>query len=71
MTFLANFVSRSAIASQVVFALGDHNRGTTGFESRENVVENHVITSRIAGQEAVELLNRYRCVGLLPLRTEC
>ena len=56
---------------QVVLALGDHDRGSPGFESREDVVENHVIASRVAGQEAIELLNRARRIGFLPLGTEC
>jgi len=54
-----------------VVALGDHDRGSTGFENREDVVKNHVIASRVAGQQGVEPLNRYGCIGLLPLRAEC
>jgi hypothetical protein len=35
---------------QVVLALRDHDRGSPGFKSRQHVIEDHIIASRIAGQ---------------------
>src|SRR5262245_8176238 len=35
---------------KVVLALRDHDRGSPSFESREHVIEDHIISSRIAGQ---------------------
>src|SRR5262245_13933596 len=55
---------------KVVLALSDHDRETPCFESRQNIVENHVIASSVAGQQAVEFLDRYWCIRCLPLRTE-
>ena len=42
---------------EVVLALGDHDRGSPSFESREDVVKNHVITGHVARQKTVDLLN--------------
>jgi hypothetical protein len=56
---------------EMILALSDDDRGSPGFQYGQDVVENHVIASRIAGQEAVEFLNPYRCIGHLPSRAEC
>jgi hypothetical protein len=56
---------------EVVLALGDHDWGSPGFESREDVIKNHVITGHVARQKTVDLLNRARRIGFPPLDTEC
>jgi hypothetical protein len=43
---------RSAIDVEVILALGDDNRGSAGFQRRQDVVENHVISCRVASEKA-------------------
>ncbi len=42
---------------EMVLALRDYDRGSSRFKGQEDIIENHVIARRIAGQKAVKFLN--------------
>ena len=55
---------------KVLLALCDHDGGSPGFESGQDVVENHVITGVVAAQKGVEFLNGLPRVGIFSLGAE-